>query len=118
VATLQCIGCRLLVDSRRHQLDVSDSRIRCRFHARRRRHGFQQARHLLGKLTSDSSHRAGPNSCTRTRTGARSASADDHDNTDDPDNIDHHDDTDDNDDTRTHAAGFGDGWVQWGFRVW
>jgi hypothetical protein len=110
VATLQYIGCRLLVDSRRRQLDVSHSRIRCRFDARRRRHGFQQARHLLSELTSDSDHRAGPNSCTRT--GARSASADDHDNTD------HHDDTDDNDDTRTHAVGFGDGWVQWGFRDW
>jgi hypothetical protein len=113
VATLQYIGCRLLVDSRRRQLDVSHSRIRCRFDARRRRHGFQQTRHLLSELTSDSDHRAGPNPCTRT--GARSAASNhdgDHADNDHPDN----DDTYDHDDT--HAVGFGDGWVQWGFRDW
>jgi hypothetical protein len=115
VATVQFIGCLLLADSRRRQLDVSHSRIGRRLHARGRRHGFQQARHLVGELTSDGDHRTGPDSCTRT--GSASAANHDGDHADNDNDTDT-DDNNDNDNDDTHAAGCGDGWVQWRFRVW
>jgi hypothetical protein len=116
MAAVHRIGCRVLAHPGRHRLDVSTVSTRCRLHARRGRHGFQQERLRRGELSSDRDHRAGPDTGTQSGTRADAdADADDNHNAD-------YDYTHPDDDDHAHdafaagAASGRHGFVYWGFR--